>query len=110
MEDNGCMAAVSAPLGETERIIATIDGYVVLANINSPVQSVIAGDTKAVEAAIAAFQASNLQAVKIPVSHAFHTRIVAPASQPLRKVIERMNIQAPRIPVAANVTGDLVPP
>ncbi|OJX38148.1 MAG: hypothetical protein BGO78_08965 [Chloroflexi bacterium 44-23] len=109
MEDNGCMAAVSAPLAEVERILDTIDGYVVLANINSPLQSVIAGSTKAVEQAIAAFMAVNYQAVKIPVSHAFHTKIVEPASIPLRKVIARMNIQSPRIPIAANVTGEWYP-
>jgi len=109
MEDNGCMAAVSAPLAEIERILKTIDGYVVLANINSPLQSVIGGSTAAVDAALAAFQAAGFQAVKIPVSHAFHTQIVAPASEPLRRVIARMNVQAPRIPVVANVTGGLYP-
>ncbi|TLN22224.1 acyltransferase domain-containing protein, partial [bacterium] len=84
-------------------------GYVVLANINSPQQSVIGGATSAVDAAPAAFQPAGFQAVKIPVSHAFHTQIVAPASQPLRKVIARMNVQSPHIPVIANVTGGLYP-
>ncbi|TLN17874.1 acyltransferase domain-containing protein, partial [bacterium] len=109
MADNGCMAAVSAPLAEVERILKTIDGYVVLANINSPQQSVIGGATPAVDAALAAFQAAGFQAVKIPVSHAFHTQIVAPASGPLRNVIARMNVQSPRVTVIANVTGDLYP-
>ncbi|MBW6474966.1 MAG: SDR family NAD(P)-dependent oxidoreductase, partial [Anaerolineaceae bacterium] len=109
MEDNGCMAAVSAPLKEVERILGSIDEYVVLANINSPLQSVIAGSTKGVDLAIQAFMAANFQAVKIPVSHAFHTKIVAPASEPLRKVIDRMDLQAPKVPVAANVTGDWYP-
>ena len=108
-DDNGCMAAVSAPLSEVERILKTVEGYVVIANINSPVQCVIGGATTSVEAAIAAFLGAGLQATKIPVSHAFHTRIVAPASQPLRKVIARMNVQAPRIPIVANVTGKAYP-
>jgi malonyl CoA-acyl carrier protein transacylase len=108
-DDNGCMAAVSAPLGEVERILKTIQGYVVIANINSPVQCVIGGETAAVDAAVRAFLAAGLQATKIAVSHAFHTRIVAPASQPLRKVIARMNIQAPTIPIVANVTGKPYP-
>jgi acyl transferase domain-containing protein len=107
--DNGCMAAVSAPLQEVERIIRSVDGYVVVANVNSPVQSVIGGATKAVEAAIAACQAEGYQAVKIQVSHAFHTRIVAPASELLRKVIERMHLHTPQIPIAANVTGEVYP-
>lgn len=109
MEDNGCMAAVSAPLNEIEKIIKGIEGYVVIANINSPLQSVIGGATTAVEAAIAAFMAAGFQAVKIPVSHAFHTRIVAPASEPLRQVIARMNVQPPQMLVAANVTGKPYP-
>ncbi len=107
--DNGCMAAVSAPLPDVEKILKTVDGYVVIANLNSPVQCVIGGATLAVEAAVAAFLAAGFQATKIPVSHAFHTNIVAPASQPLRKVIARMNIQTPMIPIVANVTGRMYP-
>ncbi len=109
LADTGCMAAVSAPLGKVDAILATVPGYVVIANLNSPVQCVIGGETPAVEAAIQAFLAAGFQATKIPVSHAFHTRIVAPASRPLRKVIEKMNVQPPKLPIAANVTGDLYP-
>ena len=109
MADNGCMAAVSAPLDKVEEILKTIQGYVVLANINSPVQSVIGGATDAVDQALIAFQTAGFQAVKIPVSHAFHTRIVAPASEPMMQVINRMNVQTPQIPIIANVTGEAYP-
>jgi malonyl CoA-acyl carrier protein transacylase len=108
-EDNGCMAAVSGPLKDVESILKTIDGYVVIANINSPVQSVIGGATKAVEAAIVAFQANGMQAQKIPVSHAFHTKIVAPASAPLRQIISGMSVRTPKLPIVANVNGELYP-
>ena len=108
-DDNGCMAAVSAPIEEVEKVLKTIDGYVVIANINSPQQCVIGGTTAGVEASLAAFQAAGFQGTKIPVSHAFHTKIVAPASGPLRDVIERMNIQAPKTTIVANVTGDVYP-
>ena len=109
VEDNGCMAAVSAPIAQVEEILSTVDGYVVLANVNSPVQSVIGGNTAAVETAIEAFKAAGLQAVKIPVSHAFHTHIVAPASETLRQMIERTNLKVPELLVAANVTGEVYP-
>ncbi len=109
MEDNGCMAAVSAPIEQVEKILSQVDGYVVLANINSPLQSVVGGNTQAVEAALRAFDQAGFQATKIPVSHAFHTRIVAPASEPLKSVIDRMSLQPPKIPVVANVTGELYP-
>ena len=109
MVDNGCMAAVSAPLEQVEKIINQINGYVVIANINSPLQCVIGGETPAVEEAVETFLAAGLQATKIPVSHAFHTRIVAPASVPLRQVIAKMDVRLPRLPVVANVTGKIYP-
>jgi len=109
VEDNGCMAAVLAPIDEVQKIISTIDEYVVLANVNSPVQSVIGGETIAIDKAIALFKDAGLQAVKIPVSHAFHTRIVAPASDVLRKMIAKANLLPPQIPIAANLTGELYP-
>ena len=109
MEDKGCMAAVSAPLEKVTEVINSIKEYVVLANINSPVQCVLGGSTKGIDEAIAKFQAEGLQAVKIPVSHAFHTKIVAPASGPLREVVSGMNVQSPMLPVVANVTGEFYP-
>ena len=103
------MAAVSAPLEKVEEVLASINGYVVIANINSPIQSVIGGATSAVDEAITKFTADGFQAVKIPVSHAFHTKIVAPASVPLKDVIAKMTIQPPTRTIVANVTGDIYP-
>ncbi|HWR66747.1 MAG TPA: beta-ketoacyl synthase N-terminal-like domain-containing protein, partial [Bellilinea sp.] len=109
MDDNGGMAAVSAPLDRVEKVLDSLSEYAVIANVNSPVQSVIGGSTVGIEKALAAFADAGFQATKIPVSHAFHTKIVAPASGPLKTVISRMSLNAPRIPVVANVTGDLYP-
>jgi hypothetical protein len=64
------------------------------------------GDCSTVVEAVAAFTKADIQAVLLPVSHAFHTRIVAPASEPLRLTLERLHIEPPRLPVVANVTGD----
>ncbi len=109
LEDNGCMAAVSAPIEKVQAVLDSISGYVVIANINSPTQSVIAGNTEPVEQAIELCKDAGWEAVKIPVSHAFHTRVVAPASVPLRQVIERMDVKPPLMPVISNVTGALYP-
>lgn len=110
LEDNGCMAAVSAPIDKVQRVLDTIEGYVVIANVNSPSQSVIAGNTLPVEQAIELCKAEGWEAGKIPVSHAFHTRVVAPANVPLRKVIARMEVKKPVLPVISNVTGEPYPP
>ena len=81
IEDRGLMAAVFAPLAEVERVVGGIDGNVVIANINSQSQAVIGGATEAVQRAMAALTEAGHQVVQLPVSHAFHTSIVAPASR-----------------------------
>src|ERR687898_277399 len=109
IEDNGAMAAILAPLDEIERIVASIDGYVVIANVNSTSQAVIGGATAAVETAVDAFVDAGHTAIRLPVSHAFHTSIVAPASEPLRRALLRLDLKSPTLPIVANVDGELYP-
>ncbi len=109
VDDNGLMIAVFAPIEEVEAIIATIEPYVVVANINSRHQAVVGGSTPGVEAATAALTEAGHQVVPLPVSHAFHTEIVAPAAESLRQVLARLDIHPPAIPTVANVNGEFYP-
>ncbi|MGA8061145.1 MAG: beta-ketoacyl synthase N-terminal-like domain-containing protein, partial [Candidatus Sulfotelmatobacter sp.] len=109
MKDNGRMAAVFAPLEEIERILKTIDGYVVIANVNSNRQAVVGGGSQAVEQAMEAFQKAGYDVAALTVSHAFHTSIVAGASEPLRRVLERLHLESPRLPIVANTNGEFYP-
>jgi acyl transferase domain-containing protein/NAD(P)-dependent dehydrogenase (short-subunit alcohol dehydrogenase family)/acyl carrier protein len=107
--DHGRMAAVNAPLDRIEQLLKSIDGYVVIANLNSTRQAVIGGASEAVGKALDLFHNEGIAAVELHVSHAFHTSIVAPASDPLRLMLHRHNVQPPRLPVIANVTGEFYP-
>ena len=109
VDDCGRMAAVFAPLEEIERTLAEVDGYVVIANINSRTQAVIGGASAAVEAAVARLSAAGHQAILLPVSHAFHTEIVAPAAEPLKAMLRRLHLESPAIPLVANVDGAFYP-
>ena len=109
VKDTGKMAAVFAPLAEVERILKTIDGYVVIANVNSGHQSVIGGASQAVEQAMQIFLQAGYNVVPLPVSHAFHTSIVAPASEPLREMLSHLHLQSPHVPIVANVNGEFYP-
>ena len=109
MDDNGRMAAVFAPIEEVERILKTIKGYVVIANVNSNHQAVVGGASKPVEQAMEAFQKAGYDVAAIPVSHAFHTSIVAGASKPLGEVLQRLHLQSPRLPIVANTNGEFYP-
>ena len=107
--DNGKMAAVFAPLREIERILQGLDGYAVIANINSGSQAVIGGASEAITKAIDVFRKAGYEVAELPVSHAFHTSIVAPASDPLRRTLAGLQLQSPRVPVVANVNGEFYP-
>ena len=107
--DKGRMAAVFAPREEIERILKTVSGYVVIANINSDHQAVVGGASEAVGQAMGVLQAAGYEVAELPVSHAFHTSIVAPASEPLRHELQRFHLAAPQVPTVANVDGEFYP-
>ena len=105
IDDQGLMASVSAPLADVERILDATDGYVIAANKNSPKMTVIAGETAPVKAAMSAFEAESMPCTVLQTSHAFHSKIVAPANAPLRAFLEELDLQWPTIPITANVDG-----
>jgi acyl transferase domain-containing protein/acyl carrier protein len=109
MKDNGKMAAVFAPLAEIERLLKTVNGYVVIANVNSEHQAVIGGASDAVVQAMEILLKAGYEVAEIPVSHAFHTSIVAPASEPLKQVLARLRLASPKLPIVANVDGEFYP-
>jgi malonyl CoA-acyl carrier protein transacylase len=107
--DPGKMASVLGPYEEISRRLSQMTGYVVAANLNAHNQTVIAGDTEAVLRAIDSFKQDGFTAQLLPVSHAFHSRIVAAASGPLRKVLDGIAMNPPRIPIVSNVDGKPYP-
>ncbi|HSF85943.1 MAG TPA: beta-ketoacyl synthase N-terminal-like domain-containing protein, partial [Acidimicrobiia bacterium] len=107
--DNGLMAAVFAPIDTIQQALDAVDGYVVIANINSTKQAVIGGATPAVRMAMDILAKAGAQVVPLPVSHAFHTEIVAPASEPLGRILTRLRLESPAIPLIANIDGEFYP-
>jgi [acyl-carrier-protein] S-malonyltransferase len=76
------------------------------ANYNTPTQTVIGGTIAGLEKATEKLQAAGAKrVVPLNVSAAFHTPLVAGAAEQLRAVLDRVEWRAPRIPVAANLTG-----
>src|SRR5580692_1803478 len=110
----GAMAAVlslSADLvAEACREAAAETGLVVsAANFNSPGQTVISGALAAVEKAAALAKAKGARrAVMLPVSAPFHCALMQPAQEEVARVLAGIGLHDPGIPVAANVTGELV--
>jgi [acyl-carrier-protein] S-malonyltransferase len=79
------------------------------ANINSPEQIVISGNTAAVErAAKLADERGAKRAKLLPVSAPFHCSLMKPAQDRLRGDLDALKLQTPVYPVACNVDAELV--
>jgi [acyl-carrier-protein] S-malonyltransferase len=108
----GAMAAIlGMGLGEVSTICQdAAQGQVCSpANINSPEQIVISGDTAAVErGAKLADQRGAKRAKLLPVSAPFHCSLMKPAQDRLEVDLNSLKMQRPVYPVVCNVEASLV--
>lgn len=100
----GAMAAiVGLEDSAVETICHTIAGIVSPANYNSVGQIVIAGETQAVEKAIALAQEKGAKiAKKIPVSVPSHCALMQSAADKMSEKLKSIEIKLPKIPVIQN--------
>ncbi|RGS74736.1 MULTISPECIES: ACP S-malonyltransferase [unclassified Mitsuokella] len=83
-------------------------GEVQPVNFNCPGQTVIAGTTKGVEAAVETLKAAGAKkAVILPVSAPFHSTLMKPAAEKLAAELEKVEIHDAAFPVVSNFTGKL---
>ena len=102
--EDGAMVAVDAP---PDALTALLErGGVVIANINSPRQTVLSGAREHVEAAVEWCRGRDIGARMLPVACAFHSPQVAGAQQRLAQLLQGMTLKSPRIPIYSNTTGD----
>ena len=106
--DAGSMLAV---MGEVEKLEADLTEFpdVVMANLNSKKQVVLAGPTADILQAHDALKAKKYTIVKLPVSAAFHTPLVGHAQKPFAKAIRSVKFNKPQIPVYSNATAKAYP-
>ncbi|MFF4584935.1 SDR family oxidoreductase [Streptomyces sp. NPDC001388] len=106
-EEPGTMAAVAAGTEEVTRALrsAGAPDSVVLANRNSPEQTVISGPTDAVIEAVRLLREAGLGAKRIPVACAFHSPLVAGAGDRFAEALAVRPVHAPEFPVWSNRTA-----
>jgi [acyl-carrier-protein] S-malonyltransferase len=105
----GAMAALIGLADEKLEAVLSVaseSGTVVAANFNSPGQVVVSGTPEAVEAAMREAKASGAKiAVKLPVSGAFHSPLLAEAGAQMAELIDAAPFSDARIPVYQNTTA-----
>jgi [acyl-carrier-protein] S-malonyltransferase len=112
-ERPGTMAAVlgldDAAVEQVCREASAAGGDCVPANYNSPGQLVISGDVPAVERAIELAKAAGAKrAMRLNVSGAFHSPLMAVAREGLEAQLASATLSRPRFPVVSNVTAEPV--
>lgn len=101
----GVMAAVMADEATVTDVIAPFGDAVVVATLNGPENTVIAGTDAAVQAAIEQFTARGIKTRRLKVSHAFHSPLMEPMLAEFERVLQTITFHKPKLRLAANVTG-----
>jgi enediyne polyketide synthase len=99
----GAMAAIGAPAREVAALLNA--DSVSIVGFNSPRQTVVAGEAAAVSAVVGRAHARGLRAVTLPVSHAFHTPLVAAAAPVLAQQLSQEQMEARHRHVISTVSG-----
>ena len=105
MQEHGA-GAMAAILGLAAEDIAAIarDAGVEVANFNTPVQTTVSGRTAAVERAIAlAKERGAKRSLLLPVSGAFHSRLMVPVAEAMRPLIDETEVHAGQVPLVADL-------
>lgn len=101
----GSMAAI---IGLGRNAVADIcgDGEVEMANINTAAQIVISGRSESLKVAVELAKIKGARKViQLPVSGAFHSKLMAPAQRGLNAALRLSQLNDPRSPVIGNLSG-----
>ncbi|MDI2128458.1 SDR family NAD(P)-dependent oxidoreductase [Yinghuangia seranimata] len=106
--ESGAMASLATGAADAESLIGAEP--VVLAGLNSPRQTVVSGPSEAVDRVVAKAAERGVQAVRLQVSHAFHSPLVAPAADAFAARLVDAEVRPPRRTVVSTVTGSALEP
>ena len=106
---NGKMAVLRGDLSVAAKLIEASGTQAQIANINAPQQIVIGGTEEDIDKCLEIAQKEKLKAKKIPVTAAFHSRLMVPAANKLATELEKIKFHKAKFPVYSNTTGTPYP-
>ncbi|MDF3142966.1 MULTISPECIES: acyltransferase domain-containing protein [unclassified Streptomyces] len=98
----GAMLTVAAGVQTVRPYLA---GPVSLAALNGPEQTVLSGPVEAMEEAAQELTAAGVACRRLATSHAFHSAMTRPLTEPLEELLAGMPLRPPDLPMLSNVTG-----
>jgi [acyl-carrier-protein] S-malonyltransferase len=117
MKENGTErpGGMLAVLGLDREVLETVvaeagaHGVITVANANSPGQIVLSGESAALDRATELARARGAtRVVRLPISIASHSPLMARAAAQFGEIVARLPLRQPRIPVVANITGQIL--
>ena len=100
----GMLTIIGLPLDKVQEVARTAGLEV--ANLNSPVQTVLSGHADRIAAGEAAAKAAGAKrALRLTVAGAFHSSLMKPAADRLADFLQGVEFHAPKCPVWSNATG-----
>ena len=100
----GMVAVLKADPAEVEEVVGSSEGSVI-ANYNSPHQTVISGLRGALGDAVSKIRG---RAVRLNVSFAAHSPYVAAAGEKMREVLDSVEFRRPEVPIVSAVDGSVI--
>jgi enediyne polyketide synthase len=107
-DPGGAMASIAASQDEVKALLVGKSAFI--AGLNAPHQTVISGTTAAVNEVLAKAQEKGLRSVLLPVSHAFHSPLVAAALPALAEQLSQAEFRPVQRIVISTVTGSPIAP
>lgn len=106
---DGAMAAIiKLTASEVENLVKEAsrgDDIIVCANYNTPTQTVISGSPPAVDRVLEEVRGKKGRGVRLPVSGAFHSPLMAEANREFAPILDKADWRDPRFPIYSDVTG-----
>ncbi|GHF52643.1 hypothetical protein GCM10010218_37630 [Streptomyces mashuensis] len=105
----GGMVSVALPVDQVrERIAAWGEERISVAAVNGPSSVVVSGENAALDEMIAAFEAEEIRARRVPVDYASHSAQVELLRTELLEVLAPIRPQPASVPMLSTVTGEWV--
>ena len=106
----GSMAAIlGLSSNEVENICNNIDGVIEAVNYNEPKQTVVAGEKDVIEKSLEIFKEKGARrALPLAVSGPFHSSLMKPVAEILKKEFENYSWNEAKTPIVANTTANIL--
>jgi len=95
---------LSVPLAEKD-LLDRLPSELDLASVNAPELCVVSGTNDALDRFQAALAAVDIQAIRVPIDIAAHSRMLKPILERFEAFLKGAKLAAPKIPIVSNLTG-----